>query len=103
MSNYKLIAFDMDGTLLDSQKQVRQDSLDMIARAVNAGKIVTLSTGRGVPELTAYREILKDIQYIIGVSGARSSMPKRTVKYIHVRFRMTPFKKSFMKCRTSMS
>ena len=70
MSNYKLIAFDMDGTLLDSQKQVRQDSLDMIARAVNAGKIVTLSTGRGVPELTAYREILKDIQYIIGVSGA---------------------------------
>lgn len=70
MSKYKLIAFDMDGTLLDSQKKVRQDSLDMIARAVSAGKIVTLSTGRGLPELTEYRSTLKDLQYIIGVSGA---------------------------------
>ena len=46
MSQYKLIAFDMDGTLLDSDKKIRQDSIDMIHAAADAGKIVCLSTGR---------------------------------------------------------
>lgn len=70
MSKYELIAFDMDGTLLDSNKKVRKDSLDMIQKAVDAGKIVTLSTGRCLPELQAFREELKALQYIICVSGA---------------------------------
>ncbi|MGN0373512.1 MAG: Cof-type HAD-IIB family hydrolase [Enterocloster sp.] len=70
MSKYDLIAFDMDGTLLDSDKKIRQDSIDMINTAVNAGKIVSLSTGRCVPELTAYRQQLSSLQYIICLSGA---------------------------------
>ena len=46
MNRYDLIAFDMDGTLLDSNHQITQDSLDAIDAAVNAGKTVILSTGR---------------------------------------------------------
>ena len=38
MNRYDLIAFDMDGTLLDSNHQITQDSLDAIDAAVNAGK-----------------------------------------------------------------
>ena len=45
MNRYDLIAFDMDGTLLDSNHQITQDSLDAIDAAVNAGKTVILSTG----------------------------------------------------------
>ena len=30
MSNYKLIAFDMDGTLLNSQKKISQKSVEAI-------------------------------------------------------------------------
>lgn len=67
---YDLIAFDMDGTLLDSQKKIRQDSLDSIHEAVEAGKIVTLSTGRCLPELRAYEKEMADIQYFICMSGA---------------------------------
>lgn len=68
--NYDLIAFDMDGTLLDSSKRIRQDSLDAIHQAVTAGKVVCLSTGRCLPELRAYQELLKEVEYYISMSGA---------------------------------
>ena len=67
---YDLIAFDMDGTLLDSSKKIREDSLTAIAEAVSAGKTVALSTGRCLPELQQYLPVLKDVSYIIGTSGA---------------------------------
>lgn len=70
MNNYDLIAFDMDGTLLNSKKQIRKDSLDMIEKAVQAGKIVTLSTGRSLPELVQFREDFKNISYFNCISGA---------------------------------
>lgn len=70
MSKYDLVAFDMDGTLLNSQKQIRQDSLEMIEKAVKAGKIVTLSTGRSLPELVEFREQFKNVAYFNSISGA---------------------------------
>lgn len=70
MNNYDLIAFDMDGTLLNSQKQISQESLKMIEKATAAGKIVCLSTGRCMPELTYFGDQLKNVQYFICISGA---------------------------------
>lgn len=70
MSTYSIIAFDMDGTLLNSQKQVSKENLEAIHDAVNAGKIITLSTGRCIPELIEPLKILKEVQYSIAVSGA---------------------------------
>ena len=70
MKSYDLIAFDMDGTLLDSGKRIRQDSLEMIHEASLENKIVVLSTGRSVPELLSYRKELKDVRYCICASGA---------------------------------
>ena len=65
MNRYDLIAFDMDGTLLDSNHQITQDSLDAIDAAVNAGKTVILSTGRSLSELKDYRQMLKHVRYFI--------------------------------------
>ena len=70
MNRYDLIAFDMDGTLLDSNHQITQDSLDAIDAAVNAGKTVILSTGRSLSELKDYRQMLKHVRYFICESGA---------------------------------
>lgn len=70
MNRYDLIAFDMDGTLLDSNHQITQNSLDAIDTAVNAGKIVILSTGRSLSELKDYRHALKNVRYFICESGA---------------------------------
>ena len=42
MSKYKLIAFDMDGTLLNSEKRISERTLESVNRAFDAGKEVIL-------------------------------------------------------------
>lgn len=67
---YQLIAFDMDGTLLDSNKTILPSSLTAISDAVKAGKTVILSTGRCLPELREYLPQLSEVRYLNCVSGA---------------------------------
>ena len=63
---YKMIALDMDGTLLNSQKKISKATLEAINNiASNAGKEVVLCTGRCIPELQEYIEQIKDLRYII--------------------------------------
>lgn len=66
----KLIAFDMDGTLLDTDRLISEDILRGIDMAFDAGKEVVLATGRSIPELRDYFSILPRIRYVICVSGA---------------------------------
>ena len=54
MSKYKLAAFDMDGTFLDSLKEIRPSTADACKRASAAGRILAIDTGRAVSELTLY-------------------------------------------------
>lgn len=70
MSQYELIAFDMDGTLLNSRKEISPVTLEAMNRAVKAGKLIALSTGRCRPELTAYTRLVPGIRYLICTSGA---------------------------------
>ncbi|WJW70318.1 Cof-type HAD-IIB family hydrolase (plasmid) [Candidatus Chlorohelix allophototropha] len=44
--SYKLVAIDLDGTLLDEQKKIRPRVKEAIQAAVRAGVVVTLATGR---------------------------------------------------------
>lgn len=60
---YQLAAFDMDGTLLNSKKEMSAKTVDAISRALKAGKKVALSTGRCVAELRPYKKELSQIQY----------------------------------------
>lgn len=70
MKDYKLIALDMDGTLLNSRKEISKKTKEMIRRAATEGKHVVLSTGRGVAELTEYLEQLPEMRYLDCTSGA---------------------------------
>lgn len=70
MGKYKLIALDMDGTLLNSKKEISPVTLEMLHRAEAEGKEIVLSTGRGVAELKEYEEKLKVVRYLNGTSGA---------------------------------
>lgn len=70
MNNYQLIAFDMDGTLLNSDKQISPETLNAIKRAGDAGKTVILCTGRNLAELNAFTEIIPGLRYLDCVSGA---------------------------------
>lgn len=70
MSKYKLIALDMDGTLLNSHKMISEPTVAAIEKAIDASKHVVLSTGRAIAELDDYKTELKCIKYGICESGA---------------------------------
>ena len=70
MGKYRLITLDMDGTLLNSEKEISERTNAMIRRAAEEGKIIALSTGRGLSELSEYLEQVPEIGYLDCTSGA---------------------------------
>ena len=54
MKEYKLIAFDMDGTLLTSKNTISEPVQKALNEAVCAGKTVIICTGRTYRELIDY-------------------------------------------------
>ena len=70
MEKYKMIALDMDGTLLNSNKEITPKTLSAVEKAFDAGKEVVLSTGRCIAELKQYIDQMPGLRYIVGVSGS---------------------------------
>lgn len=66
---YQLIAFDMDGTLLNSEKKISPRTLEAVNYASDHGKLVALSTGRGLAELVEYLPDIRGVRYLICCSG----------------------------------
>jgi Cof subfamily protein (haloacid dehalogenase superfamily) len=62
---YKLMAVDIDGTLLDSHNVLRQETIDAISQGVSQGLIFMLATGRPIQGVQKFNEILGlDLPYI---------------------------------------
>ncbi|MBO0587474.1 Cof-type HAD-IIB family hydrolase [Sporosarcina sp. E16_8] len=59
MVNYRLLVLDLDGTVLTRDGQITDESKLWISRAIAAGVVVILATGRGLhQEIEAFREAL---------------------------------------------
>ena len=69
-NEFDLIAFDMDGTLLNSQKEVSPLTREALKEADAAGKLIALCTGRCLSELWKPLESLPWVRYLICESGA---------------------------------
>lgn len=67
---FELIALDMDGTLLDSRKQVLPSSVEAISEAAAAGKNVAIASGRCPKMVSMYKEQLPGVRYSICCAGA---------------------------------
>ncbi|GKU27209.1 sugar-phosphatase [Clostridium folliculivorans] len=70
---YKLIAIDMDGTLLKEDKTVSDITKKAIARAKKRGVKVVLASGRPIEGITRYLEALNLIDeddYVLSFNGA---------------------------------
>lgn len=65
-----LIAVDMDGTLLMSDKRIHPDTVRDIASAAARGIQVVYCSGRDISELRPYTEQLPGIRYGICTSGS---------------------------------
>lgn len=67
----KLIAVDIDGTLLNSQKQMTQATADALEAAAKAGIHVCICTGRPLSECLEYTGRLPGMRYIVTCTGAQ--------------------------------
>ena len=71
MRNFRLIALDLDGTLLDAEKRLPPENAAALARAAAEGIEIVPATGRfyrGVPQLV---RDLPFVNYFITVNGAQ--------------------------------
>ncbi|GAA3409179.1 Cof-type HAD-IIB family hydrolase [Paenibacillus hodogayensis] len=69
MPRYKLIALDMDGTLLNNEHEVSEENRAWMFKALEAGVTVMLSTGRGVQNVYPYTDKLNLNTPIVAVNG----------------------------------
>lgn len=70
MLNYKIIATDLDGTLLNSQKEVSAENLEAITEMENMGVCIVPSSGRTLGEIPECVRAIKSARYIIHSDGA---------------------------------
>lgn len=68
--NYRIIALDMDGTLLTSDKTIVPDTVRDIRAASERGIHVVYCTGRAVPELKLYFDMVPMMRYAVCSTGA---------------------------------
>ncbi len=70
---YKLVALDMDGTLLKEDKTISKENLEAIKRAKENGIKVVLATGRptkGIEKYLKQLNLLNDGDYAVAFNGA---------------------------------
>lgn len=70
MSDIRLIAFDLDDTLLNSEKQLTPATADALRHAADAGILLVPATGRIYPGIPKSLMDLGIVRYAITVNGA---------------------------------
>lgn len=70
MSKFKLIALDLDGTLLNSKREISSQNLHWIQKAEEAGLIVAFATGRGRDSSKPYWDVVSPTAPMIMANGA---------------------------------
>ncbi|CAM4348847.1 Cof-type HAD-IIB family hydrolase [Paenibacillus tarimensis] len=70
MGNYRLIALDMDGTVLNDRQEISKENAEWIHKAMEAGITVCFSTGRGFESALPYAEQLGLETPMITVNGS---------------------------------
>ena len=90
--NYQLIALDLDGTLLNSRKEVPEETVRAVREVSAAGKTVVFATGRAIPELAEQIALLPEVRYAVFASGAglydihsRKAFGLHGLPYKHIR------------------
>ncbi len=71
MDRLKLIALDMDGTVLDSRKQITPRVREALGALDARGILVAAATGRGLAEMGEIRTALPFMRFALLVSGAQ--------------------------------
>ena len=86
MKPIRIIALDLDGTLLDSQKNIPERNMEMLARCSEAGIHVVPTTGRAADGVPEQIKTLPGVRYVITTNGGaivdlktRKVLERRTI------------------------
>jgi Cof subfamily protein (haloacid dehalogenase superfamily) len=74
--NRKLIAVDVDGTLINDHLELTRHSLDLLKAILEAGHLLVLSSGRPYRSLSSYYQALQLTGPIICYNGAHVFSPR---------------------------
>lgn len=94
MSKIKLVAMDLDNTLLDSEKQISKHTEEVLKEAIRRGVYIVPATGR---IFKAIPEFLRDIQAFdmqFAVTGQLFMIRKKIRSYIQIIYQ----KKRYFRC-----
>jgi len=80
---YKLIASDVDGTLLDSHKQLSKRNIEAIQKAVEKGAIFCISSGRPIYVVDKFSKLfgIEDMPFILYNGAVVVSGPEHKVTF----------------------
>ncbi|GIN72093.1 5-amino-6-(5-phospho-D-ribitylamino)uracil phosphatase YcsE [Bacillus sp. J14TS2] len=70
MAKYKLLALDMDGTVLNRNHEISEETFKWIHRAIQSGIVVMFATGREVQSINPYVEQLGLESPLVSVNGS---------------------------------
>ena len=84
MSKYKLVAVDLDGTLLDDKHKITKEIADTVAWARSKGIGFTFATGRLFPSASVYAAELGITMPLITYNGALIKAPDAAESIFHL-------------------
>ena len=74
-NQYKILALDLDGTLLDAQSRITPENARAVRMAQQAGVQIVLCTGRNVREVRRFSEQLEASAFIAR-QGSRTGLAR---------------------------
>ena len=79
---YKLIAIDLDGTLLNTYGEISEETKKVIHKCKSTGIVVVIASGRTVDSIRNSADELNLTDYIIGINGAIvANLKNNTILY----------------------
>ena len=72
MQQIKMIGLDLDGTLLNTKKELTENTRRVLREAIDAGILVLMATGRPYTGIPAELRNFPGIHYALTSNGARS-------------------------------
>ena len=67
----KMLVFDLDGTLLDNDRNMISENIDYLNKLKNNGYITVIATGRTIPSAYNRLKNINCVNYIISDTGAK--------------------------------
>lgn len=79
----RLIALDIDGTLLDGSREMSDATVDAVHYAIDSGVRVTVCTGRSLPSAAdAVRHLPLNAPYVLNNGAMIYDVPNRRARYL---------------------